>query len=250
MRNIKMILQYDGTRYKGWQKQNQKGNTVVTIQGKLENVLSKMTGEEIDVIGCGRTDTGVHAESYVANFFTNTNMSIEEIEAYLLEYLPEDIVIKEIKETTQRFHSRFNAKEKTYIYNIQNTKYQDVFTKRYSYHVEKKLNIKNIIEGSKYLLGTHDFRSFTNLKVKKDKKSTIRTIKSIDITEKNGLIKIEITGNGFLLNMVRIIVATLIEVGLGLRKPTDIKDILEAKNKEMSANKAPAKGLTLKNVEY
>lgn len=250
MRNIKMTLQYDGTRYKGWQKQNQKGSTVVTIQGKIESVLSKMTGEEIEVIGCGRTDSGVHAENYVANFFTNSNMTVEEMEAYLLEYLPEDIVVKELRVASERFHARYNVKGKTYVYSIQNTKYQDVFTKRFSYHISEELDLDKMIEGSKYLIGTHDFKSFTNLKVKKEKRSTERTINEINITKNNGLVQIEINGNSFLLNMVRIIVGTLIEVGLGERKPKDIKVILEAMDREKSGLKAPAKGLTLKNLEY
>ena len=250
MRNIKMLLQYDGTRYKGWQKQNQKGNTVVTIQGKIENVLSKMTGEEIEVIGCGRTDSGVHADNYVANFFTNSAMNLEEMMNYLQEYLPEDIVVKELKMASDRFHPRLNVKGKTYVYSIQNTKYQDVFSKRFSYHVEEELDIESMIEGAKYLIGTHDFKSFTNLKVKKDKKSTIRTIRDIKIINNNGLVQIEVSGNGFLLNMVRIIVGTLVEVGLHKRKPEDIKEILDSKNRENSGLKVPGKGLMLKNLEY
>lgn len=250
MRNIKMLLQYDGTRYKGWQKQNQKGSTVVTIQGKIENVLSKMTGEEIEVIGCGRTDSGVHADNYVANFFTNSTMTLEEMMSYLEEYLPEDIVVKELKIASDRFHSRLNVKGKTYVYSIQNTKYQDVFSKRFAYHIKEELDVESMKEGSKYLIGTHDFKSFTNLKVKNGKKSTIRTIRNIEIINNNGLVQIEVSGNGFLLNMVRIIVGTLVEVGLHKRKSEDIKEILESKNRENSGLKVPGKGLMLKNLEY
>lgn len=201
MRNIKMLLQYDGTRYKGWQKQNQKGNSVVTIQGKIENVLSKMTGEEIEVIGCGRTDSGVHADNYVANFFTDSKMTLVEMMSYLEEYLPEDIVVKELKIASDRFHSRLNVKGKTYVYSIQNTKYQDVFSKRFAYHIKEELDIESMREGAKYLIGTHDFKSFTNLKVKNGKKSTIRTIRDIKITNYNGFVQIEVSGNGFLLNL-------------------------------------------------
>lgn len=247
MRNIKMLLQYDGTRYKGWQKQNQKGNSVVTIQGKIENVLSKMTGEEIEVIGCGRTDSGVHADNYVANFFTDSKMTLVEMMSYLEEYLPEDIVVKELKIASDRFHSRLNVKGKTYVYSIQNTKYQDVFSKRFAYHIKEELDIESMREGAKYLIGTHDFKSFTNLKVKNGKKSTIRDIK---ITNYNGFVQIEVSGNGFLLNMVRIIVGTLVEVGVHKRNPEDIKEILESKNRENSGLKVPGKGLMLKNLEY
>ena len=193
MRNIKMLLQYDGTRYKGWQKQNQKGNSVVTIQGKIENVLSKMTGEEIEVIGCGRTDSGVHADNYVANFFTDSKMTLVEMMSYLEEYLPEDIVVKELKIASDRFHSRLNVKGKTYVYSIQNTKYQDVFSKRFAYHIKEELDIESMREGAKYLIGTHDFKSFTNLKVKNGKKSTIRTIRDIKITNYNGFVQIEVS---------------------------------------------------------
>lgn len=250
MRNIKMLLQYDGTRYKGWQKQNQKGNSVVTIQGKIENVLSKMTGEEIEVIGCGRTDSGVHADNYVANFFTDSKMTLVEMMSYLEEYLPEDIVVKELKIASDRFHSRLNVKGKTYVYSIQNTKYQDVFSKRFAYHIKEELDIESMREGAKYLIGTHDFKSFTNLKVKNGKKSTIRTIRDIKITNYNGFVQIEVSGNGFLLNMVRIIVGTLVEVGVHKRNPEAIKEILESKNRENSGLKVPGKGLMLKNLEY
>ena len=250
MRNIKMLLQYDGTRYKGWQKQNQKGNSVVTIQGKIENVLSKMTGEEIEVIGCGRTDSGVHADNYVANFFTDSKMTLVEMMSYLEEYLPEDIVVKELKIASDRFHSRLNVKGKTYVYSIQNTKYQDVFSKRFAYHIKEELDIESMREGAKYLIGTHDFKSFTNLKVKNGKKSTIRTIRDIKITNYNGFVQIEVSGNGFLLNMVRIIVGTLVEVGVHKRNPEYIKEILESKNRENSGLKVPGKGLMLKNLEY
>jgi tRNA pseudouridine38-40 synthase len=249
MNNIKLTIQFDGTKYKGWQKQNQKGSTVVTIQGKLENVLSKMTGEEIEVIGCGRTDSGVHADNYVANFNTHTNLSLDEIKKYLLEYLPEDIVIKDIKIAQERFHSRYNAISKTYIYRINNKKYVDVFNKRFTYHVPEELNIAKMQEAAKYLIGTHDFKSFTNLKVKNNR-STERHIKFINIKENDGVVEIEINGNSFLLNMVRIIVGTLVEVGQGIKNPKEIKSILEGLNRELAGHKAPAKGLVLKEIEY
>ena len=249
MNNIKLTIQFDGSKYKGWQKQNQKGSTVVTIQGKLENVLSKMTGEEIEVIGCGRTDSGVHADNYVANFYTESNLSLDGMKAYLLEYLPEDIAIKDIRIAQERFHSRYNAKAKTYIYTINNKKYVDVFNKRFTYHVPEELNVAKMQEAAKYLIGTHDFKSFTNLKVKNNR-STERHINFIMINEENGIIEIAINGNSFLLNMVRLIVGTLVEVGQGIKKPSDITSILEGLNRELAGHKAPAKGLVLKEVEY
>lgn len=248
MRNLKLSIQYDGTRYKGWQKQNQKGKSISTIQDKIEKVLSKMTGEEIQLIGCGRTDTGVHAEDYTASFKTNSMISIEDMLNYLCEFLPEDIVVKSMKDTSERFHARFNVKSKTYVYMIDNNKFLNVFHRKYSYHVAEKLNVEKMKDASKVLLGTHDFQSFTSLK--SNSKSTIRTINYIDIRNNNNEIEIEINGNSFLLNMVRIIVGTLIEVGVGNLTLEDFTKILEEKKKSELVTKAPAKGLTMKSVQY
>ncbi|MCI6188960.1 MAG: tRNA pseudouridine(38-40) synthase TruA [Clostridium sp.] len=247
MNNIKLVIQYDGTRYNGWQKQ--KENKITTIQGKLEHVLSKMTDEEIQVIGCGRTDAGVHADNFVANFTTNSIKSLEKIKEYLDEYLPEDIIIKEIKLASPRFHARYNVKSKSYVYKINNNENNDVFTRKYAYHVKEKLNIEDMKKASEFLIGTHDFKSFTNLKNKKEK-STVRTINYINISENNGIINIEINGNSFLLNMVRIIIGTLIEVGLGKRNPLEMKDIINAMDREKAGERAPALGLMMKCVEY
>ena len=249
MRNIKMIIQYDGSRYKGWQKQNIKGTSVSTIQDKLEKVLSKMTGEEIQVVGCGRTDTGVHADNYIANFKTNSSAHIVDFKEYLKKYLPEDIVIKDMMNASERFHSRLNIVSKTYVYTVDNNEYCDVFMKRYAYHIEDKLDTTKMKEASKVLIGTHDFQSFTSLKPKNGK-STIRTINSIDIVEENNIIKIIYNGNGFLLNMVRILTGTLIEVGKGNISKDDVLRILNAKNRALAGEKAPAKGLCMANVQY
>lgn len=249
MRNIKMIIQYDGSRYKGWQKQNIKGTSVSTIQDKLEKVLSKMTGEEIQVVGCGRTDTGVHADNYIANFKTNSSAHIVDFKEYLKMYLPEDIVIKDMMNASERFHSRLNIVSKTYVYTVDNNEYCDVFMKRYAYHIEDKLDTTKMKEASKVLIGTHDFQSFTSLKPKNGK-STIRTINSIDIVEENNIIKIIYNGNGFLLNMVRIIVGTLIEVGKGNLSIENMRSILEEKDRSKAGEKAPAKGLCMLKVEY
>lgn len=249
MRNIKMIIQYDGTRYKGWQKQNIKGTTVSTIQDKIENVLARMTDEEIQLIGCGRTDTGVHADNYVANFKTNSKIGIKDIKKYLLMYLPEDIVIKSVQEVSERFHSRLNVVSKTYEYTIYNNSYSDVFIRRYSHYIKEKLNLDSMREAAKILVGTHDFQSFTSLKAKNGK-STVRTINHINITEESNIIKIKVNGNGFLLNMVRIITGTLIAVGLGKIQVADVKKILDAKIRTEVCEKAPAKGLCMLSAEY
>ncbi|ERK28869.1 tRNA pseudouridine(38-40) synthase TruA [Clostridium intestinale] len=245
MRNLKMIIQYDGTRYKGWQRQK---DNDLTIQGKLENVLSKMTGETIQVIGCGRTDSGVHAENYVANFHTNCEYSIKTIMGYLYDFLPEDIVVKSIKDTGERFHARYNVKSKTYIYRINNSKVRNVFNRKYVYHTDENLDLENMRKGAEYLIGTNDFQSFTSLK--HNTKSTVRTINYIDIKENDGLIEIEVNGNGFLLNMVRIITGTLLEVAKGKLKPEDVKRILDEKRRAEAGPIAQPKGLILKDVTF
>lgn len=245
MRNIKIVLEYDGTRYKGWQKLT---NDDMTIQGKIENVLSIMTNEQISVIGCGRTDAGVHALNYTANFHTNSNLTTQEISEYLYKYLPEDIQIKSIKDCSERFHARYNALSKTYMYKINNSNKRNIFNRKYEYNVINPLDIDKMTEASKYLIGTHDFQSFTTLKSKK--KSTVKTIYSIDIKKFNDEISIEIKGNSFLWNMVRIIVGTLIDVGKGNILPNDVERILnECKRQEAGPN-APSLGLFLKEVEY
>lgn len=245
MRNIKMIIEFDGSRYKGWQKLD--GDTL-TIQGKIENVLSRMIGEEISVIGCGRTDASVHALNYTANFHTNSNMKTDDMYSYLYKYLPEDIQVKSIKDCSERFHSRYNALSKTYLYKINNNKIRSVFDRKYEYNINEPLDINKMRDACQYLIGTHDFQSFTILKSKK--KSTVKTINYINISNKDGLMQIEINGNAFLWHMVRIIVGTLVEVGKGNISPNDIKKILgECKRQEAGPN-APAHGLFLKEVEY
>ncbi len=248
MRNLKIVIEYDGSRYKGWQKQNQKDNNVSTIQDKIENVLSKMAEEDIQVIGCGRTDSGVHAENYVANFHTNCELSIDTMLNYLYEFLPEDIVVKSMKDTNERFHARYNVKSKTYVYRINNNKFRNVFNRKYLYHTDEKLNLNEMRNASEVLIGTHDFQSFTSLK--HGTKTTVRTINYINITENSGVIEVEVNGNGFLLNMVRIITGTLLEVGKGKLKPIDVEKILNEKKRSEAGPIAQAKGLFLRDVQY
>lgn len=245
MRNIKMTIAYDGAKYKGWQKQK---GIPETIQGKLETVLSKMTEEEIQVIGCGRTDQGVHAENYIANFTTTCGLSIDLMMEYLYEYLPESIVVKSMEQVPDRFHSRYNLKSKTYVYKIDNNKFRNVFIRKYAYHIAEKLDLNSMTNAAKFLIGTHDFQSYTNLKP--NTKTTIRTINYINIAENAGIIEIEVNGDGFLLNMVRIIVGTLVEVGKGTLKPIDAEKILNEHKRWESGPIAQAKGLFLRDVQY
>ncbi|UWG98966.1 tRNA pseudouridine(38-40) synthase TruA [Dehalobacter sp. DCM] len=244
MRNLRMTIAYDGTKYKGWQKQK---DTDLTIQGKIEAVLTKMTEEEIQVIGCGRTDAGVHAENYIANFHTASSYKTKKILAYLYEYLPEDIVVKSMEEVSERFHARYNVKSKTYVYTINSNKFRDVFNRKYVFHLADKLDLSKMQAAADRLIGTHDFQSFTN---ERSNKSTVKTIHSIAIHENNGLIRIEFNGNSFLWNMLRIIVGTLIEVGKGTLLPDDIEIILQERKRWEAGPLAPAKGLCLVDVQY
>lgn len=245
MRNIKLVIQYDGSRYKGFQRLKDNDNT---IQGKIEDVLSKMGDEDIEIIGSGRTDMGVHAYKQVANFKTNSTLSVRKINDYLDKYLPEDIVVRETSEVDDRFHARYNAKAKVYLYKINNSKHHDVFLRKYTTHVEKPLDIVAMKEASKYLIGEHDFTSFASSKSKK--KSNVREIHSITINKNNEAIDIFVEGNGFLYNMVRIIVGALIDVGLHRKSPEDIKNMLDKKDRSQASDTAPAKGLYLYSVKY
>ncbi|MBP1924525.1 tRNA pseudouridine38-40 synthase [Sedimentibacter acidaminivorans] len=245
MRNIKMILEYDGSRYKGWQKQT---SDINTLQGKLEEVLCKITGEDIQLVGCGRTDTGVHALNYTANFHTTCNKSTEEIYKLLNSILPDDIYVKSIKDASERFHARYNILSKTYMYRINNSTYKNVFDRKYIHHINDKLDLDLMKQCADILIGTHDFQSFTTLKSKT--KSTVRTINYIKITQNKGIVEIDVNGNGFLWNMVRIILGTLIEAGKGNLKPKDIQNILSSKKRSEAGPMVPAKALFLKDVEY
>lgn len=246
MKNIKMVIEYDGGRYRGWQRQKESDAT--TIQGKIEDVLSRMTGEHVEIIGSGRTDAGVHAVGQVANFRTNSDFSMEELLDYCYRYLPEDIGVKNCVEVGENFHARYNATSKTYVYKICYNKRHDVFNRKYSYHVEKELDVEKMRIATESLIGKHDFKSFTSLKSKK--KSTVREIYAINIMDKNGYLELELTGNGFLQNMVRIIVGTLLEVGLGNIEVNDIKEMLDKRDRELAGPTAPAQGLFLKDVKY
>lgn len=245
MRNIKINLTFDGSRYSGWQRLGDDDNT---IQGKLEELLSKMTDEKINVIGCSRTDKGVHAKALVCNFFTDSIMTISEIEDYINRYLPNDIVAYDLTEEDDRFHSRYNSKSKLYRYTIDNNKYQDVFTRRYTSHVPENLDLEVMQEAANCFIGTYDFAAFTTMKSKK--KSTIKTIIGIQIIKEDNYIYIDYEGDGFLHNMIRIITGTLIRVGKRELSPMEVKNILEAKDRSIAGPMVEAKGLCLVEVRY
>ena len=245
MKNYKITIQYDGTRYKGWQVQK---STDMTIQGKIQDVLSAMTGQEIEVIGSGRTDAGVHAFGQVANFHIPEHFSKEEVLEYLNHYLPMDIAVLDIEEVEERFHARYHAVSKSYVYRIHTSTIPNVFERKYMYTYTEPLDVSKMREAAKRMLGTHDFMAFCGNK--KMKKSTVRTVTAIDIQEKENEIRISYTGDGFLQNMIRIMTGTLIEVGNGTKKVEDISQILESKVRENAGYTVPAEGLRLESVTY
>lgn len=246
MYNYKLIIKYDGSGYNGWQKQ---GNTKNTIQGALERAVKKVTGEEAEVVGSGRTDAGVHALAQVANFKLIRHVETSKLKEQLNRNLQDDICILSVEEVDTRFHSRLNAKGKKYLYRIQNTIESDVFCRNYKYHYDAYLDIELMRKAAEILVGEHDFKSFCSNRHMK--KSTVRTIYSIDITrDEYGEIRILYHGNGFLYNMVRIITGTLLEAGRGARDCDSIKDILHACDRQSAGVTAPACGLILVEVEY
>lgn len=243
--NYRLTLQYDGTKLNGWQKQ---GNTEQTVQGKLERILARLYGEEIGVHGSGRTDAGVHALSQTANFHAPECFPEQEIQKQLNRYLPEDIRVISVSKAGERFHARLSACAKTYEYRIDNGAVADVFQRRYAMREEAPLNLPAMREAAAYLTGTHDFKSFCANK--RMKKSTVRTISQISITQKGGIVTLRFYGNGFLYHMVRILSGTLIEVGRGSRNAQEMLEILAAKDRMAAGFTAPAQGLFLVGAEY
>ena len=244
MKRVKLTIAYDGTNYCGWQVQP----NGITIEEVINKTLQKLTGEPILVIGASRTDSGVHAMGNVAVFDTETTIPADRIAMALNQRLPEDIVIVKSEEVPLDFHPRYCDCSKTYEYHIINTRIP-VPTKRLTnYFVSYNLNLDHMRQAASYLVGEHDFVSFCN--VRTDVENTVRTITALDIIENGNEITVRITGNGFLYNMVRIIVGTLIRVGRGFYTPEKVKEILEAKDRKAAGVTAPAHGLMLMEINY
>lgn len=244
MRNIRLDLCYDGTRYRGWQRLSNSDNT---IQGKLEYTLSRILSEPIEIIGSGRTDAGTHALGQVANFHCQSELPAGEILRQLRMYLPEDIGIYSCKNVSPRFHARLNAKEKTYHYRVWNSQTPCVFERKFVYVHPQPLDISRMREAAAFFLGEHDFSAFCANK--KMKKSTVRYIADFDILERDHELVFRVTGNGFLHHMVRIMVGTLLEVGRGERQPDTIPDLFGAP-RAFSGELIPSNGLCLMEVVY
>lgn len=245
MNNFRLLIQYDGGRYKGWQRL---GSGEATVQGKLEDVLSRLTGEQTEVFGSSRTDAGVHALSQIANFKTAKDLTEAEVNAYLNDYLPQDICVKQVAAVPEDFHARYHAKGKVYLYRIWNQAHPNPFLRKYSMHVKQRLDIASMKVAASHLIGRHDFTAFSN--AKSGKKSMVREIYSIEIEEGEGLVQIRVAGNGFLYNMVRKMVGTLIAVGLGQETAQDVPRTLAEKQRSRAGHMADACGLFLERVSY
>ena len=244
MRNLRLDICYDGSRYKGWQRL---AGTENTIQSKLEQTLSRLLGETVEVSGSGRTDAGTHAKGQVVSFHCQSQMPCEEILLGLRMYLPEDIGVYSCKNVSPRFHARLNAKTKTYRYRVWNSPMPCVFDRKYVYADHRDFSVENMQAAVELFLGTHDFSAFCGNK--KMKKSTVRTIHSFTVARHGHEIVFEVCGNGFLQHMVRIMVGTLLEVGCGQRTVDSINDLFGAE-RSMAGPAVPAQGLCLMEVTY
>ncbi len=244
MRNFKLTISYDGSRYYGWERQPGRD----TIQGKLETVLTRMCGMDVNVIGAGRTDAGVHARAMVANAYMDTDKTPAEIRDYMNHYLPDDICVSEVKEAADRFHARYRAVGKLYTYTCYVGETKPVFNRKYVTVLDYQPDVAAMRQAAEYLQGEHDYRSFcSNPQMKK---STVRIVDAIEIVRRKDYLYFNFHGTGFLQNMVRILVGTLLEVGQGKRTPESVRDVLLAKDRKLAGFTAPPQGLSLMRVDY
>lgn len=244
-KNYKLKISYDGSRYFGWEHQPDRE----TIQGKIETVLARMVDKDmVDVIGAGHTDAGVHARAMIANVQLDTQMSPEEIRDYANRYLPDDIAILEVREAADRFHARYKAVGKTYQYTCFDGPVKPVFDRKYYTPLDQELDVEAMQEAAHFLEGKHDYKSFCGNS--RMKKSTVRIVDTITVRRRKGYVYLTFHGTGFLQNMVRIMSGTLIEVGLGRKRPEEVGEILEACDRKVAGPTAPAKGLCLLKVDY
>ncbi|TKI57870.1 tRNA pseudouridine(38-40) synthase TruA [Brevibacillus antibioticus] len=244
MKRLRCVLAYDGTDFSGFQVQPDQ----VTVQGEIEAALNRVTGEDIQVSGSGRTDAGVHARGQVIHFDTSSNIPMDKWRFVLNNQLPDSIVIRTVEEVDASFHARFDVQVKEYRYCINNNPVADVFRHRYADHVRFPLDVDAMQQAAHYLVGEHDFTSFCSAKTYVEDK--VRTVYGLTVEKIGDEVWVTCRGNGFLYNMVRIIVGTLVEVGQGKRSPTELREILAACDREKAGKTAPAKGLTMWEVVY
>lgn len=244
MKNIKLTIEYDGTNYFGWQVQPE----VSSVQGEIKKAIKILTNEDIDLTGAGRTDRKVHARGQVANFMTNSSIPAEKFSYAINKYLPQDISIVKSEEVDINFHSRYDAIGKEYRYLIYNTHIRSSLLRNYTYHVPYNLDFKKMDIAKDFFLGTHDFSAF--MSTGSSIENTVRTIYAVSLCQKNNIICFEVQGNGFLYNMVRIMVGTLIDVGSGKIRPESIPIILKSKDRKKAGHTAKPQGLYLEKVYY
>lgn len=244
MRNIKILIEYDGTNYAGWQRQK----NAKAIQQVLEEAVKKITGEDAEIIGSSRTDAGVHAVGYCANFLTNSKVPSDKFREALNTKLPADIVILKSEEVSIDFHARYNSLGKKYCYTILNTELPSAIKRNYTFHVKEDLDLEKMQEACKYFIGTQDFSALKNLG--SSTKSSVRTITDLYIEKNDNLINVYCSADGFLYNMMRIITGILIQVGNGKINPEKVEKIIESKKRENAGKAAPAMGLCLIEVLY
>lgn len=243
-RNYKLEICYDGSRYFGWERQPNKE----TIQGKLEQVLARMTGQDAEVIGAGRTDAGVHAQKMIANTHLETDMSETEIQTYMNHYLPDDISVNDVRIASDRFHARYKATGKLYTYTCYTGSLKPVFRRKYVTVLEAVPDMDRMRAAAAILTGTHDFKAFsTNPQMKK---STVRTVDKIEIAQKKDFLYLNFHGDGFLQNMVRILTGTILEAGFGRMSEEQIREALNTRDRALAGPTMPAQGLCLMEVDY
>ncbi len=245
MRTFRLTLCYEGTRYKGWQRQ---GNTPDTLQAKLEGLLSRLLEQEVELAGSGRTDAGVHARRQVCSFRAETERGCGELLAALREHLPEDIGALALEEAEPRFHARLSCTGKTYVYRVWNSAAPCVFERRCVYPFPAALDVPAMERAAALLVGTHDFTGFCGNR--RMKKSAVRTLRRIELAREGEELRLRFEGDGFLYHMVRILVGTLLEVGTGERSAEEMPELLASRDRARAGFTAPAKGLTLWDVEY
>jgi tRNA pseudouridine38-40 synthase len=242
--NVKILLEYEGTAYSGWQRQK----NALSIQEVLETAIGSITGEKIHVAGSGRTDAGVHALGQVANFKTETRIPLEKLPYAINSKLPKDIVVKHAEVVPEDFHARFAAKAKIYIYTIYNAKFPSPLLRKYSYFFPKPLDVKAMEKAADILIGTHDFASF--MASGSPVKSAVRRIDRLEVLKSGDVIKLEMQANGFLYNMARIIAGTLLDVGINKKKADEMVSILKLKDRSLAGRTLPPQGLCLVKVIY
>jgi len=245
MRNIKLLIEYDGTNYRGWQVQP-KG---LTVQGMIEEKLALITGEAVHLIGSGRTDSGVHALGQVASFKTKSQLDVHSIQRALNSLLPPDIVIQRAEEVEEGFHARKQSKSKIYEYRILNRNLRSAFHHEYTWHIPQRLNLEEMRKATRMLIGEHDFSSFRSVG-SPTRTAVRRVIRAEWKRGRDGLIRFEVEANGFLKQMVRALVGTLVEIGKGRIDSETFEKILDSRDREKAGPTAPAHGLFLKKVKY